>query len=138
MPRGWPPAPGRRGPAGAAAAGGVAGSRYAAKLLDEGNFIPFDMGGTSTDISLIVDGAPTLVMDRGVGGHRIALNSLDIVSIGAGGGSIARVDTGGILHVGPESAGADPGPACYAQSGAAAPVTDATLGPGDLDADSFL
>ncbi|MBI3517455.1 MAG: hydantoinase/oxoprolinase family protein, partial [Proteobacteria bacterium] len=92
-------------------AGGVAGSRYAAKLLGEGNFIPFDMGGTSTDISLIVDGAPTLVMDRGVGGHRIALNSLDIVSIGAGGGSVARVDTGGILHVGPESAGADPGPA---------------------------
>jgi N-methylhydantoinase A len=119
-------------------AGGVAGSRYAARLLGEGNFIPFDMGGTSTDISLIVDGAPTLVMDRGVGGHRIALNSLDIVSIGAGGGSIARVDTGGILHVGPESAGADPGPACYGKGGTAATVTDANLVLGYLDPDAFL
>ena len=119
-------------------AGGVAGSRYAAKLLGEGNFIPFDMGGTSTDISLIVDGAPTLVMDRGVGGHRIALNSLDIVSIGAGGGSIARVDTGGILHVGPESAGADPGPACYGKGGTGATVTDANLVLGYLDPDAFL
>ena len=119
-------------------AGGVAGSRYAAQLLGEGNLIPFDMGGTSTDISLIVDGAPTLVMDRGVGGHRIALNSLDIVSIGAGGGSIAHVDTGGILHVGPESAGADPGPACYAKGGTAATVTDANLVLGYLDPDGFL
>jgi N-methylhydantoinase A len=119
-------------------AGGVAGSRYAAKLLGEGNFIPFDMGGTSTDISLIVDGAPTLVMDRGVAGHRIALNSLDIVSIGAGGGSIARVDAGGILHVGPQSAGANPGPACYAKGGTAATVTDANLVLGYLDPDGFL
>jgi N-methylhydantoinase A len=119
-------------------AGGVAGSRYAADLLNEGNLIPFDMGGTSTDISLIVDGAPTLVMDRGVAGHRVALNSLDIVSIGAGGGSIARVDAGGILHVGPESAGADPGPACYGKGGSAASVTDANLVLGYLDPDSFL
>src|SRR5258708_27414041 len=96
------------------------------------------MGGTSTDISLIVDGAPTLVMDRGVGGHRVALNSLDIVSIGAGGGSIARVDAGGILHVGPESAGADPGPACYGKGGTLATVTDANLVLGYLDADGFL
>ena len=119
-------------------AGGVAGSRYAADLLDEGNLIPFDMGGTSTDISLIVDGEPTLVMDRGVAGQRVALNSLDIVSIGAGGGSIARVDAGGILHVGPESAGADPGPACYGRGGSAATVTDANLVLGYLDPDSFL
>jgi N-methylhydantoinase A len=119
-------------------AGGVAGSRYAADLIGEGNLIPFDMGGTSTDISLIVDGAPTLVMDRGVGGHRVALNSLDIVSIGAGGGSIARVDAGGILHVGPESAGADPGPACYGKGGTLATVTDANLVLGYLDADGFL
>ena len=123
-------------------AGGVAGSRYAARLLNEGksggNLIPFDMGGTSTDISLIVDGQPTLVNDRGVGGHRVALNSLDIVSIGAGGGSIARVDAGGILHVGPESAGADPGPACYAKGGTAASVTDANLVLGYLDPDGFL
>ena len=81
-------------------AGGVAGSRHAGKLVGEGNLIPFDMGGTSTDISLIVGGSSSLAMDRAVGGHRVALDSLDIVSIGAGGGSIARVDAGGILHVG--------------------------------------
>ena len=69
-------------------AGGVAGSRYAAQLLGSGNLIPFDMGGTSTDICLIVDGEPALVSGRGIGGHRIALNSLDIASLGAGGGSI--------------------------------------------------
>src|SRR5262249_9944681 len=82
-------------------AGGAAGSAYAARLLREGNLIPFDMGGTSTDISLIVEGQPALVTSRRVAGHTIALGSLDIASIGAGGGSIARVDAGGILHVGP-------------------------------------
>jgi N-methylhydantoinase A len=119
-------------------AGGVAGSVYAARLIGADNLIPFDMGGTSTDISLVVDGAATLVMNRRVGAHRIALNSLDIASIGAGGGSIARVDLGGILHVGPESAGAVPGPACYGQGGADATVTDANLVLGYLDPDNFL
>jgi N-methylhydantoinase A len=119
-------------------AGGVAGSRHAGKLLGEGNLIPFDMGGTSTDISLIVDGTSSLVMGRAVGGHRVALDSLDIVSIGAGGGSIARVDTGGILHVGPQSAGADPGPACYGLGGTAATVTDANVVLGLIDPDNFL
>jgi N-methylhydantoinase A len=119
-------------------AGGVAGSRHAARLLDAGNLIPFDMGGTSTDISLIVGGEPSLAVDRKVGGHRIALNSLDIVSLGAGGGSIGRVDAGGILHVGPESAGADPGPACYGKGGTAPTVTDANLVLGYLDARHFL
>jgi N-methylhydantoinase A len=119
-------------------AGGVAGSVYAARLLGESNLIPFDMGGTSTDISLIVGGQPTLVTRRQVAGHTIALNSLDIVSIGAGGGSIARVDRGGILHVGPESAGAVPGPACYALGGTAATVTDASVMLGFLDPASFL
>ena len=119
-------------------AGGVAGSRHAARLLDAGNLIPFDMGGTSTDISLIVDGEPSLAVDRKIGGHRIALNSLDIVSLGAGGGSIGRVDAGGILHVGPESAGADPGPACYGKGGTAPTVTDANLVLGYLDAKHFL
>jgi len=79
-----------------------------------------------------------LVMDRKIGGHRIALNSLDIASIGAGGGSIARVDAGGILHVGPESAGAAPGPACYGQGGTQATVTDANLVLGYLDPERFL
>ena len=119
-------------------AGGVAGSRHAARLLDAGNLIPFDMGGTSTDISLIVGGEPSLAVDRKVGGHKIALNSLDIVSLGAGGGSIGRVDAGGILYVGPESAGADPGPACYGKGGTAPTVTDANLVLGYLDAKHFL
>ncbi len=119
-------------------AGGVAGSAYAAGLIGEANLIPFDMGGTSTDICLVVDGQPSLVMDRKVGGHRIALNSLDIASIGAGGGSIARVDAGGILHVGPESAGAIPGPAAYGNGGTAATVTDANLVLGYLDPNNFL
>jgi N-methylhydantoinase A len=119
-------------------AGGVAGSRYAAKLMGTTNLIPFDMGGTSTDICLIVDGEPALAVDRKVGGHRVALNSLDIVSLGAGGGSIGRVDAGGILHVGPESAGADPGPACYGRGGTAPTVTDANLVLGFLDARHFL
>ena len=119
-------------------AGGVAGSVYAARLISEGNLIPFDMGGTSTDISLIVDGRPSLAASRRVASHTIALSSLDIASVGAGGGSIARVDAGGILHVGPESAGAVPGPACYGNGGSAATVTDANLVLGYLDPASFL
>ena len=119
-------------------AGGVAGSRHAGRLLNEGNLIPFDMGGTSTDISLILEGSTSLAMDRAVAGHRVALDSLDIVSIGAGGGSIARVDAGGILHVGPQSAGADPGPACYGLGGTAATVTDANVVLGLIDPDNFL
>jgi N-methylhydantoinase A len=119
-------------------AGGIAGSVHAARLLGKHNLIPFDMGGTSTDISLIVGGQPTLVTGRRVAGHTIALNSLDIASIGAGGGSIARVDAGGILHVGPQSAGAVPGPACYGAGGTAATVTDANLVLGYLDPASFL
>jgi N-methylhydantoinase A len=119
-------------------AGGIAGSVHAARLLGEENLIPFDMGGTSTDVSLIVGGQPSLAAARRAAGQIVALNSLDITSIGAGGGSIARVDAGGILHVGPESAGAVPGPACYDAGGTAATVTDANLVLGYLDAASFL
>src|SRR5436190_18018779 len=119
-------------------AGGAAGSVYAARLADSPDLIPFDMGGTSTDICLVASGEAALVADRRVGGHRIALNSLDIASIGAGGGSIARVDAGGILHVGPASAGAIPGPACYGKGGTAATVTDANLVLGYLDSATFL
>ena len=124
-------------------AGGVAGSVYAARLLfqskiGEPNLIPFDMGGTSTDISLIVGGQPSLATGRRIAGHAIALNSLDISSIGAGGGSIARVDAGGILHVGPQSAGAVPGPACYGSGGLQATVTDANRVLGSLDPAGFL
>ena len=119
-------------------AGGVAGSRHAARLIGQPDLILFDMGGTSTDISLVVDGAAQIASDRRLAGQRVALQALDIVSIGAGGGSIARVDAGGVLHVGPESAGAEPGPACYGRGGTAATVTDANLVLGLLDPDGFL
>jgi len=119
-------------------AGGVAASRYCASLLGAGDLIPFDMGGTSTDISLVAGGEAALAVDRAVGEHRVALPSLDIVSLGAGGGSIGWVDTGGILQVGPQSAGAEPGPACYGRGGTAATVTDANLVLGYLDPARFL
>jgi N-methylhydantoinase A len=119
-------------------AGGVAGARYATKLTGQLNFVSFDMGGTSTDISLIVDGKPTLSSDRSVVNERIALPSLDIVTLGAGGGSIARVDTGGLLQVGPLSAGAEPGPASYGHGGSEATVTDASVVLGYLDPGNFL
>ncbi len=119
-------------------AGGVAGSCHAATLMGHGDLIPFDMGGTSTDISLVVNGTAAIASDRRLAGQRVALQSLDIASIGAGGGSIARVDAGGVLHVGPESAGAQPGPACYGRGGTEATVTDSNLVLGFLDPDNFL
>jgi N-methylhydantoinase A len=119
-------------------AGGVAGSGHAASMIGHGDLIPFDMGGTSTDISLIVGGEAAIASDRRLAGQRVGLQSLDIVSIGAGGGSIARVDAGGVLHVGPESSGAVPGPACYGRGGTVATVTDANLVLGYLDPASFL
>ena len=119
-------------------AGGIAGSRHAARVLGEGNLITFDMGGTSTDIALLEGGEPHLTGDKAVGSSKVALPSIDIHTLGAGGGSIARVDAGGILHVGPESAGAVPGPACYGRGGTAATVTDANLVLGLLDPAGFL
>jgi N-methylhydantoinase A len=119
-------------------AGGIAGSRYCAHLLGEGNLISFDMGGTSTDISVLEAGEPFLTGNKSVGGVKVALPSIDIHTLGAGGGSIAHVDFGGILHVGPESAGADPGPACYGKGGMAATVTDANVVLGYLDSANFL
>ena len=93
-------------------AGGVSGGRRCAELLEIADLVPFDMGGTSTDISLISAGQASLSADGMLAGQRIALRSLDIASIAAGGGSIASVDASGTLHVGPESAGSVPGPAC--------------------------
>ena len=119
-------------------AGGVAGARHSAGLLGTGNLIPFDMGGTSSDISLIVDGQAALSANRGIATEKIALPSLDIATLGAGGGSIARVDAGGLLQVGPESAGADPGPAAYGRGGREPTVTDASVILGYLDPDNFL
>ena len=125
-------------------AGGVSGARHAAGLAGIADLIPFDMGGTSSDISLIVDGQASLANDRRIANERIALPSLDIVTLGAGGGSIARVSggvggsKGGLLQVGPESAGAVPGPACYGRGGTEATVTDASMVLGYLDPDNFL
>ena len=118
-------------------AGGIAAAQQVARMLALPDLVPFDMGGTSTDIALVRGGRASIAADRRLGGQRIALSCLDIVSIGAGGGSIARVDEGGILQVGPESAGADPGPACYGRGGVHATVTDADLLLGYLDADRF-
>ena len=119
-------------------AGGVAAGRYSARLLGEGNLITFDMGGTSTDIALLQRGEPQLTGEKTVGVAKVALPALDIHTLGAGGGSIAWVDPGRILHVGPESAGADPGPAGYAKGGMRATVTDANLVLGYLDPANFL
>ena len=98
--------------------------------------ITFDMGGTSTDVSLI-NGTPTLTNESTVGGYPISIPVLDIHTIGAGGGSIAYIDQGGALRVGPQSAGADPGPACYGR-GEFPTVTDANLVLGRLIPEFFM
>jgi N-methylhydantoinase A len=119
-------------------AGGVSGGRRCADLVGIADLVPFDMGGTSTDISLIAEGHASLSADGMLAGQRIALRSLDIASIAAGGGSIASVDGSGTLRVGPESAGSVPGPACYGNGGTAATVTDANVVLGYLDASAFM
>jgi len=119
-------------------AGGISGSRRCADMLGIPDLVPFDMGGTSTDISLISDGQASLSADGMLAGQRIALRSLDIASIAAGGGSIASVDGSRTLRVGPESAGSVPGPACYGNGGTAATVTDANVVLGYLDAAAFM
>jgi N-methylhydantoinase A len=110
-------------------AGGVA-AVVAAGLRDT---ISFDMGGTSTDVCLIRDGVAGRSAERRVGGLPLRLPQLDIHTVGAGGGSIAWIDSGGALRVGPQSAGADPGPACYGRGGGRPTVTDANLILGRLD-----
>jgi len=119
-------------------AGGVAAGRYCARLIDEPNLITFDMGGTSTDIALLQGGEPQLTGEKTIGVAKVALPAIDIHTLGAGGGSVAWVDAGGILHVGPESAGAEPGPAGYGKGGTRATVTDANLVLGFLDPANFL
>ena len=119
-------------------AGGVSAAAYIGQLLDEPKVIAFDMGGTSTDISLIENGVPHIANEKFEAGWKIAAPMIDIHTLGAGGGSIARVDEGGILHVGPDSAGAEPGPACYSRGGDRPTVTDASLALGYLDANNFL
>ncbi|UCD98009.1 MAG: hydantoinase/oxoprolinase family protein [Chloroflexota bacterium] len=135
-------------------AGGVVGARHVAGFAQDARsdsersdenkdilrVITFDMGGTSTDVSL-VDKVPVVTTEAEVGGLPIRIPILDIHTIGAGGGSVARVDIGGALRVGPESAGADPGPACYAIGSAdddVPTVTDANVVLGRLPVDHFL
>ncbi|MDT7042139.1 hydantoinase/oxoprolinase family protein [Candidatus Nitronereus thalassa] len=107
-------------------AGGVVGALHVAKLAGHDKLITFDMGGTSTDVSL-VDGDLETTSETEVGGFPIRVPVIDIHTVGAGGGSLARIDEGGALRVGPESAGADPGPACYGRRGQIPTVTDANL-----------
>jgi N-methylhydantoinase A len=108
-------------------AAGVIGAAHAARLAGVENAISLDMGGTSTDVCLIGGGAAERSAERSVAGLPVRLPSVDLHTVGAGGGSIARIDAGGALHVGPESAGAEPGPACYGMGGAEPTVTDANL-----------
>jgi N-methylhydantoinase A len=118
-------------------AGGVAGAWKIGKLAGYEKLITFDMGGTSTDVSLI-DGKPTVTTEAKVEGYPIKVPVIDIHTVGAGGGSIARVDAGGALTVGPESAGALPGPISYDRGGDRITITDANLFLGRLIPHRFL
>lgn len=118
-------------------AGGLAAAKYMGDITAQQRLLTFDMGGTSTDVSMI-DGELELSSEGEIAGYPIAIPMIDMHTIGAGGGSIASIDAGGLLQVGPESAGADPGPACYGNYGKVATVTDANLVLGRLRADAFL
>jgi N-methylhydantoinase A len=108
-------------------AAGVVGAARLAALAGMENAIAFDMGGTSTDVCLIADGHAERASERTIAGVPIRLPTVDLQTVGAGGGSIVWRDAGGALRVGPQSAGADPGPACYGRGGTQPTVTDANL-----------
>ena len=131
-------------------AGGVMAAAYVGRLTGRSNCVSFDMGGTTAKSCLIVDSKPSLTTDyeispyehgerivRGTG-YPIKTPTLDIIEVGAGGGSIAWVDAGGALRVGPRSAGADPGPACYGRGGAEPTITDANVALGRINPEYFL
>ena len=117
-------------------AGGVRAAAAIAVACGHPDAVSFDMGGTSTDVCLVRGGVPEPAPTRVVAGYPIRLPALDIHTIGAGGGSVAAIDTGGALTVGPESAGADPGPACYGRGGDRPTVTDADLVLGRITSDT--
>jgi N-methylhydantoinase A len=119
-------------------AAGILGAAYIGRLTDHPRVISFDMGGTTAKAGLIEDGEPRVVSRFQAGEWLLGVPSLDLVEIGSGGGSIAWIDKSGMLKVGPQSAGADPGPACYKRGGEAPTVTDADLVLGWLDPDYFL
>ncbi|MDH3985577.1 MAG: hydantoinase/oxoprolinase family protein [Gammaproteobacteria bacterium] len=118
-------------------AGGLTGARFIGQQLGQSKLLTFDMGGTSTDVALI-DGDICLTSEGRIGEWPVAVPMVDMHTIGAGGGSIASIDAGGLLCVGPESAAAVPGPACYGQGGQQATVTDANLVLGRLQPEAFL
>jgi N-methylhydantoinase A len=124
--------------------GGVIGATVVAKAVGENSIIAFDMGGTTAKVSLIDRGQLKINTDYHLektatwAGYPLKIPVVDIVEVGAGGGSIAWIDQGGALHVGPKSAGADPGPACYGLGGTEPTVTDANLLTGRLNPDYFL
>ncbi len=120
-------------------AGGVVGGKYFAKSAGLENAITFDMGGTSCDVGLISDGQQNITTEFEIEwGLPIAIPAVDIQTLGAGGGSIAWIDKGGMLNVGPQSAGAVPGPACYGKGNSEATITDANLVLGRLNPRYFL
>lgn len=118
-------------------AGGLVGARYLARLLGHPNVVTTDVGGTSFDVGLLVDGEPLLADAPVFDQYQLILPVIDVATIGTGGGSIARVEHG-VLKVGPESAGADPGPACYGKGGKEPTVTDANVVLGRLNPERFL
>ncbi len=118
-------------------AGGLAAARFLGQLTGRERLLTFDMGGTSTDVALI-EGEIRLTTEGQIAGWPVAVPMVDMHTIGAGGGSLAWVDAGGLLQVGPESAGADPGPACYGRGGRRPTVTDANLLLGRLRPEAFL
>jgi N-methylhydantoinase A len=120
-------------------AGGVIAGRAFGQATDRKNVITFDMGGTSTDVAVIVDDVLTYTTEYQLAfGLPVSIPSLDVITIGAGGGSIAWIDKGGLLKVGPASADADPGPVCYGRGGISPTVTDANLVLGRLSSRSLL
>jgi N-methylhydantoinase A len=119
-------------------AGGAVGAGLLARASGDGNALGFDMGGTSCDVCVIEDGEVRRTDSRQIGGRTIQLPMVDVHTVGAGGGSIGWRDSGGALRVGPRSAGAEPGPACYGRGGTEPTVTDANLLLGHLAADSDL
>jgi N-methylhydantoinase A len=119
-------------------AGGVVASAHVARLSGFDDIITLDMGGTSTDISLVLGGVPQVTREASLEGAPISIPVIDINAIGAGGGSIAWIDEGGALRVGPRSAEAVPGPACYGRGGTEPTVTDANLVLGRFGADTKL
>jgi N-methylhydantoinase A len=119
-------------------AGGVTAGVFACGMSGAPNIITFDMGGTSCDVALIKDGEPLLSSRGKIEGRDLAVPMLDINTVSAGGGTVAMVDRFGVLQVGPRSAGAVPGPACYGRGGAAPTITDCNLVLGYLGEDNFL